>query len=237
MSGNFHYGRTEMIRRSARYFAGFAVVALLCLSGAAAAQDYKAATGTVPVPAEISAPVRAVLSPASISVTGPSGPLCEIWLRAAIPTATPANSALGVIYGQLVDGSLVGAIHFDSAVKDFRNQTIQPGTYLLRYGLQPVDGNHQGVSDYRDFLLLTPVAADTSPANLADHDLYALSRKASRAGHPSVWSLVPADGAPAQLPGVAHDTSDDFWVLYMQAPIGLSPTTLGLVVVGHVEEE
>lgn len=230
-----------MIRRSAQYFArfaaGLAVVALLCLSSAAAAQDYKAATGTVPVPPEISAPMRAVLSPASISVTGPSGPLCEIWLRAPIPIATPANSALGVTYGQLVDGSLVGAIHFDAAVKDFRDQTIQPGTYLLRYALQPVDGNHQGVSDYRDFLLLTPAAADTSPANLADHDLYALSRKASGAGHPSVWSLVPADGAPAQLPGVAHDTSDDFWVLYMQAPIGPSPTTLGLVLVGHAEEE
>ena len=226
-----------MIRRSAQYLAGFAIVALLCLSSAAAAQDYKAAAGAVPVPPEISAPVRALLSPASISVTGPSGPFCEIWLRAGIPAAAQTNSALGVTYGQLVDGSLVGAIHFDAAVKDFRNQTIQPGTYVLRYALQPVDGNHQGVSDYRDFLLLTPAAADTSAANLADKDLYALSRKASGAGHPSVWSLVPADSAPTLLPGVAHDTSDDFWVLYLKAAIGPSPTTLGLVIVGHAEEQ
>src|SRR5579863_4914145 len=118
-----------MIRRS-QYFAGLAVVALLCLSSAAAAQDYKAAAGTVPVPPEISASVHALLSPASISVTGPGGPLCEIWLRAEIPAAAQANSALGVTYGQLVDGSLVGAIHFDAAVKDFRNQSIQPGTYV-----------------------------------------------------------------------------------------------------------
>ncbi len=224
-----------MIRRS-QYFAGLAVVALLCFSSAAAAQDYKAAASTAPVPPEISAPVRALLNPASISVTGPSGPLCEIWLRAAIPAAAQPATALGVSYGQLVDGAIVGAIHFDAAVKDFRNQTVQPGTYVLRYALQPVDGNHQGVSDYRDFLLLTPAAADTDAANLADNDLYVLSRKASGAGHPSVWSLVPANGAPASLPGVAHDTSSDFWVLYMKAAVGTSPTTLGLVIVGHAEQ-
>ena len=168
--------------------------------------------------------------------SGPSGPLCEIWLRAGIPAAAQASSALGVTYGQLVDGSIVGAIHFDAAVKDFRNQTVQPGTYVLRYALQPVDGNHQGVSDYRDFLLLTPAAADTNVANLADNDLYILSRKASGAGHPSVWSLVPADGAPASLPGIVHDTSNDFWVLYVNAAVGSSPTKLGLVIVGHAEQ-
>ena len=224
-----------MIRRS-QYFAGLAVVVLLCFSSAAAAQDYKAAAGTVPVPPEISAAVRALLSPASISVTGPSGPLCEIWLRASIPAAAQPATGLGVTYGQLVDGAIVGAIHFDAAVKDFRSQAVQPGTYVLRYALQPVDGNHQGVSDYRDFLLLTPAATDINAANLADNDLYVLSRKASGAGHPSVWSLVPADGAPPSLPGIAHDTSSDFWVLYMKAAVGTSPTTLGLVIVGHAEQ-
>ena len=224
-----------MIRRS-QYFVGLALVALLCFSSAAAAQDYKAAAGSAPVPPEISAPVRAVLSPASISVTGPSGPWCEIWLRTSIPAAAQPTTALGVTYGQLIDGSIVGAIHFDATVKDFRSQTVQPGTYVLRYALQPVDGNHQGVSDYRDFLLLTPAAADTAAANLADNGLYILSRKASGAGHPSVWSLVPADGAPTSLPGIVHDTSDDFWVLYMKAAVGTSPTTLGLVIEGHAEQ-
>src|SRR5579872_2056417 len=135
MNTDFSYGRNEMIRRSQYYFVGLVVVALLCFSSAAAAQDYKAAAGTAPVPPEISAPVRALLNPASISVTGPSGPMCEIWLRASIPAAAQPASALGVSYGQFVDGSIVGAIHFDAAVKDFRNQTVQPGTYVLRYAL------------------------------------------------------------------------------------------------------
>lgn len=213
-----------------------AVVASLCFAVAASAQDYKAAAGNSPAPAELSADVRATLAPGSINVTGPSGPYCEIWLRKDIPAAASAGSALGVTYGALVDGSLIGAIHIDAAVKDFRNQSIQPGTYTLRYGMQPVDGNHQGVSDYRDFLLLEPPDADTGTANLADNDMYAMSRKASRAGHPSVWSLVPADGAPRSLPGVSHDTSNGFWIVYFKAPVGGASVTLGLVVFGHAEQ-
>jgi hypothetical protein len=208
----------------------------LLLASAAAAQDYKAAAGTAAPPQELSAAVKADLEPGSIDVTGPSGPLCEIWLRKDIPAAAQANAGLGVTFGQLIDGSLIGAIHFDGPVKDFRNQSIKPGTYTLRYGLQPVDGNHQGVSDYRDFLLLGPAALDTSTDNLADKDMYNMSRKASGAGHPSVWSLVPADSAPKSLPGISHDTSEDFWIVYFKAPVGASPVTLGLVVVGHAEQ-
>jgi hypothetical protein len=210
------------------------IVAALCFASVAAAQDYKAAAGTSPAPTDLSADVRAALADGSINVTGPSGPYCEIWLRKDIPAGPSANTALGVTFGTMVDGSLFGAIHFDGPVKDFRNQPIKPGTYTLRYGLQPVDGNHQGVSDYRDFLLLEPAASDAATANFADNDLYAMSRKASGAGHPSVWSLIPPDSAPATLPGVVHDTSDDFWVVYFNAP-GVGK--MGLVVVGHVEQE
>jgi hypothetical protein len=213
-----------------------AILASLCFAATAAAQDYKAAAGNSPAPPELSADVRAALAPGSINVTGLTGPYCEIWLRKDIPAAATASSALGITYGTLVDGSLIGAIHIDGAVKDFRSQAIQSGTYTLRYGLQPVDGNHQGVSDYRDYLLLEPPDADTATANLADNDMYAMSRKASRAGHPSVWSLVPADGAPAALPGVTDDTSNNFWIVFFKTPAGGASVTLGLVIFGHAEQ-
>ncbi|HKW89328.1 MAG TPA: hypothetical protein VJN21_11295 [Candidatus Acidoferrales bacterium] len=219
--------------RKASPFIFTAIIFTLCLAATASAQDYKAAPGNAPAPTELSTDVRAALVPGSIDVTGPSGPYCEIWLRKDIPAAAAANSALGVTYGTMVDGELVGAIHIDAPVKDFRNQAIKPGTYTLRYGLQPVDGNHQGVSDYRDFLLLGPPATDTSTANMADNDMYAMSRKASGAGHPSVWSLVPGDSAPATLPGVVHDTSSGFWVVYFKAP---GETKMGLIIFGHAEQ-
>lgn len=222
-----------MIPRSAHSIVAFIVA--LGLSGAASAQaqDYKAGVGSAPVPAEIAAPVRALLSPVSLSVTGPGGPYCEIWMRTTIPAAAQPSTALGVTYGQMVDGEIVGAIHFDAAVKDFRNQPVKPGTYVMRYALQPVDGNHQGVSDFRDFLLLTPPDQDSSAANLSDNDVYALSRKATTSGHPSVWSLVPTDSAPTLLPGTKQDTSDDTWTVYFKAAVGSSPMTIGLVISGH----
>ncbi len=223
-----------MIRRFAHFFPAVALALALSFATSASAQDYKAATSAVPVPPEISSAIRALLSPASTSVAGPGGsPYCEIWMRTGIPAAAQPSSALGVNYGTLVEGEVVGAIHFDVAVKDFRNQSVKPGTYLMRYGQQPVDGNHQGVSDYRDFFLLTPPDQDASADNLADNAMYVLSRKTTTTGHPSVWSLVPTDSAPASLPGAAQNTDENFWAVYFKAAIGSSPTTLGLVIFGH----
>lgn len=222
-----------MFRRSAHYAVALAVAATLSLATSAAAQDLKASTTAVPVPAEISSAVRGVLSPVSVSVTSGGSPYCEIWMRSSIPASGSANPPLGVNYAQFVDGEVVGAIHFDVAVKDFRNQPVKPGTYVMRYGLQPVDGNHQGVSDFRDFLLLTPPDQDTTAANLSDNDMYALSRKATTSGHPSVWSLLPTDSAPTLLPGTKQDTNEDFWAVYFKAAAGNSPLTVGLVISGH----
>lgn len=226
-----------MIRRL--YIAAFAIACapLFSLVSArmASAQDFKVVVGSTPVPAEIAAPIHALLAPVPTNVSSGSAPYCEIWTRASIPAASTPSNALGVSYTTLVEGEIVGAIHFDAAVKDFRNQAVQPGDYILRYALQPVDGNHQGVSDYRDFLLLTPVAQDDSADNLADKNLYALSRKTTTTGHPSVWSLVPTDSAPTLLPGIKADTDEEFTAVYFKAAVGTSPTTIGLVISGHAQ--
>jgi hypothetical protein len=107
--------------------------------------------------------------------------------------------------------------------------------------LQPVDGNHQGVSPYRDFLLLVPASLDTGTSPIAFKELSVLSRKASGTGHPAVWSLLPADGAPAALPGIKHVEDGDLWVLYFQFSLGPegaagTPTSIGMVIVGRAPE-
>ena len=221
---------------ASRFAAALALATASLLCGAAArAQDFKAAVGSTPVPSEIQSSIRSLIAPVSTNVTSGNSPYCEIWTRASIPAAPAPSSALGVTYTTLVDGEIVGAIHFDVPVKDFRNQAVQPGTYLLRYGQQPVDGNHQGVSDYRDFLLLTPAAQDNSAENLADKDLYVISRKTTTTGHPSVWSLVPTDSAPTLLPGIKVDSDEQFTAVYFKATVGTSPTTIGLVISGHAQ--
>jgi hypothetical protein len=217
--------------------AALIAAAALVFAAPAVAQNYSASmTGEAP-PAELSADVRAALASQAIQVKGPSGVLCDIWLRQNVPAAASPAQTLGVVYSQIAPGTLVGAIRFPAQVVDFRNQKIKPGVYTLRYELNPVDGNHQGVAPDRDFLLLVPAASDTSTATLEFNDLVKLSRLAAGTGHPSVWNLVDPTGAPAQVPAVAPQDSDNgtIQVLYFQANFqggAAKPSVMGLVVVG-----
>ncbi|HUJ30685.1 MAG TPA: hypothetical protein VLY23_05350 [Candidatus Acidoferrum sp.] len=212
-----------------------AALAVAAIASASAAQSYKLEPSATPAPSELAAGIRDALGPDALHVTGPDGAVCEIWLRKSIPAAAAPDTSLGVNFGQITQGALVGAIKFDVKEVDYRNQPIQPGVYTLRFMLQPVDGNHQGVSAYRDYVLAVPAALDSSPADIPTADLLKVSRKAAGTGHPSVWSLVPADTAPATLPGIAHQDDGDLWIAFFNAPL-TPPAKMGLVVVGHAAE-
>jgi hypothetical protein len=218
---------------------GLALGALL-LHGAAvaAAADYQAQAFSAPPPEELAAPVRDALSSDAVRVSDPRGPLCEIWLRKALPAQASPTQALEIAYPQLAEGTLVGALRIATQTTDYRSQQIKPGVYTLRYALMPVDGNHYGVAPNRDFLLLVPAAADPSPAMIPRDDLLKLSRKASGTGHGSVWSLSQMDSPPAAVPSLAHQEDPDTWVLYFRVPLerGSAPLTMGLIVVGHAPE-
>lgn len=211
----------------------FAAAAMFATTASA---QYTLTSSTAPPPSELAAPVQAAISSNAIQVAGASGPYCEIWPAKSIPTAPTPDTSLGVNFGQIPQGTLMAVVKFDGPSADYRNQPIKPGVYTLRFALQPVNGNHQGVSPYRDFVLAVPAAADTSTAALTPDALYKLSEKASGTGHPSVWSLIPADEAPATLPAIAHQQEEtDQWVVFFQAPLA-TPVKMGLVVVGHAAE-
>lgn len=212
---------------------------LACAGTSAQAQGYKAQTAATPPPQELSAAMRDALAPGAIQVTGPQGPLCEIWLRKVVPVKAPSQE-LGVAFGQIAEGTLIGAVRFPGEVKDYRRQKIGPGVYTLRYALNPVDGNHQGVAPNRDFLLLSPAADDADPATLTRDALLALSRKSTVTKHPSVWSVQPPENA-ASLPAMLHVDDGDLWLVAfrVQAQAGSAapaPLVLALVVVGHAPE-
>ncbi|MFQ5927822.1 MAG: hypothetical protein ACE5MH_10365, partial [Terriglobia bacterium] len=72
-------------------------------------------------------------------------------------------------------------------------------------------------------------------------ELLARSRETSGTGHPSVWSLVEAEGDANSLPALVHWEEEDHWVLEFRGllqPENGSPSLLllGLVVVGHSPE-
>lgn len=195
---------------------------------------------TDPPPAELAAAVRDTLSGDAFRVSGATSVLCEVWLRSSVPVrATPVKDS-GITFGQIAEGTLLGAIRFSNQAQDFRKQDIPPGVYTLRYALIPVDGNHVGVAQQRDFVLISPAASDLDPATLSRDQTWDLSGKASGSNHPSVWSLMPvAEPAPAMFPVLVHQQHEkDLWLLEFQVTpaANAKPIPIALVLVGHSPE-
>ena len=116
--------------------------------------------------------------------------LCDIWLRKAVPTQQKKDIS-GAIYTEFADSALIGVVSFPNKSSDFRGQDIKPGAYTLRYSLHPTDGNHMGISPYRDFLLLVPVSLDQNPdAAYKFEELTKMSAKTNGSNHPAPFSLL-----------------------------------------------
>jgi hypothetical protein len=210
-----------MIKRCFLFLCGALLGASVLL-----AQDYKLEPIATPAPG-LPAAYAALIETGGFRISGPSGPWCEIWFRRSIPAgAKPTDSA---IVFPIAQGTLMGIFRFPATGADRRGQTIKPGVYTLRYGLQPVDGAHVGVAPQRDFVLLTPMADDPDPnAMPAFGALVQMSRKASGTPHPAVISIEPPAGST--FPELTKEGDHD-WVLNVK--IGDLP--VAIIVAGKVE--
>jgi hypothetical protein len=136
------------------------------------------------------------------------------------------------------EGSLIGAVNVPGEFRDIRGRVIKPGIYTLRYGLQPENGDHLGVSPFRHFLLLSPAAVDIDPAPRGHDGTVELSKQAIGGSHPGVWSIDPpvAKESPLQL----HKTDLGHDAVVMEVPVtrdGKPAGTLrfGVVLIGRIE--
>lgn len=166
-------------------------------------------------PTAVPAGFQAILQPQGMQFENAQGsPLCVIWWRKGIPTLASSATSPDVLYGGLSMGEFVGVLQFPAAATDYRGQSLKVGYYTLRYALIPQDGNHMGVSSYRDFLLLTPIANDSNPDQvLSFHDVVKGSRLSTTTGHPAVMMLdAPSQDANAKFPSAVQDDQGD-WVL------------------------
>jgi hypothetical protein len=221
-------------------------VASVCLfvAVARAADDYQIAGADQRLPDEVAADVAKLMAPKALKVASGKRALCDIWMRKAVPVQADFTPTQSELYPFEV-GQLVGVIRFPRKTTDFRNQEIAAGVYTLRYGLQPVDGNHVGTSETRDFLLLSPAADDKDPAKLEPEDLYKFSREASETTHPAILPMqsvspdVDVDAAPAMV----HDESRELWSVLVKGTTATGPEDdqkaarlIQFVVVGHAAE-
>ena len=188
--------------------------------------------GKVDPPPELSQQVRNTLQPEALRVLQGGQPFAEFWLRADVPQASSPSTELGVSFGQLKVGTLVGAVRFAAEWSDYKDSPISPGVYTLRYAVQPQDGAHMGVSIYRDFLLLIPAKADGDPnMEYRPDELVKASAEAAVGRHPATLSLFPIYDEVTGPELVKNDM--DQWTLVAQS----GSLTLGIVMLGHGEIE
>src|SRR6266702_6827760 len=203
-----------------------AALLLLVLSASALAAPQVETTGPCTDRAVADA-VKKALAPQGYRVTLDDGSTVDLWPPAQIQSS--AKTREDAKY-PLAPSLFFGVIHFAKNARDARGNAISPGTYNLRYALQPNDGNHLGTSPTPDFLLLVPVAADTTPAQTYSFDqLVRLSEQVTGKKHPAPFNLVPADAT--QFPSVTTDP-DDHTILFFKVKTQSGDLPFGLVVKG-----
>lgn len=184
-------------------------------------------------PEEVSAAVRESLDSKGFRIASGEKVLMELWLRAEIPVNEQGGGGeLGVSFGSIPSGTLVGVAHIPDEWSDYKNNPINPGVYTLRYAVQPADGNHMGVSQYRDFLLLLRAATDVDvDTSLGSDELVVQSYASTGKPHPGMVALFPLyEEAPE--PKLMRNEMDQ-WTL----AVDRGALKMGLVVEGHGELE
>jgi len=175
-------------------------------------------------PDAFSAAIRAELATQGYRVVDAQGkPYADIWLRKATPASgKPAGVAGTVQFPTLGSGVLLGGIRFAGDGQDYRDQTIAKGAYTLRYGLQPQNGAHLGVSPFRDYAMMLPSAKDTTTADLAAGPLNERSAEAAGTSHPGILMLLAAaEPAKAGEPAMAEDKEKATWALVVPIPLAV----------------
>lgn len=204
------------------------------------AEDYKiedlseGPTGLTPA-------VTEAVAPKGLRLSGKDGIICDLWLAKAIPVKSGFTPNLRIQY-PFQNGQLIGAIRFPEASEphDFRGQSIKPGLYTLRYGLQPDDGNHLGTSEIRDFLCACPADADKDPKRIEKiKDVFKLSAKAAGTTHPTIFLLLAPPEKAVESSAVKFDKDHEYVIISInasgQADGASTAVPLNVVVVGEAE--
>ncbi len=199
-------------------------------------QGLSVAGHTEPAPDELAEGVRARLAEGGARVQSGQTVL-EFWWVGALP-ATQALDPGPASWSAVLEGSLVGAVRLSEIYPDIRGRTIDPGVYTLRYGVQPADGDHLGISPFREFLLLSPAAEDVDAAPISHNDLVDLSKRSINVSHPAVWSLDPPVSDAEAL--TAQTTEEGHAAVVFEVPVAFEEQTagslrFGLILVGRIE--
>ena len=220
-------------------------LAVLCVSlissvGAFAA-DHRVEVLDEAAPADqVSEEIAARLEPTGLRVIrGESRTVLDIWLCKEWPIDAGIEALRAVNY-PFTPGQLIGVARYPRRGAGFRDQDINKGVYTLRYAQQPVDGNHEGTSPTRDFLLLVGADVDRSPDTIAQESLQEQSADAIESTHPALLSMQKIAGGASSTAAMRHNEGRDWWIVQFVGQAKLGDETqampIEVVVVGYTEE-
>jgi hypothetical protein len=208
------------------------------LSPAASGQEYSAEViDAAPEADGVSDEVAKLIGDKGIRVKKGTRSACEIWFVQPLPIEPEFEATEDRLY-PFTPGQLIGVLHFGRRGSEFRDQSISSGWYTLRFGLQPIDGNHEGTSPTRDFLLLVDAEQDELVDNWEADDLNEASAEAAGSAHPAMLCLQRAsEGSEV---AIRHDESNDWWILHLAVPAMAGDQAkeipIDLIVAGHAAE-
>jgi hypothetical protein len=193
-------------------------IVLLCLllggwTGAFAQESIKAEARKQAPPASLAPDLLGALNGQSIRIQDGEGKdFAEIWLRQATTCSEKPSGPKGAIqFPFLADGEFLGILQFAAEGHDYRDQAIAKGVYTMRYGLQPTNGDHLGVSDYRDYVLLLPAAKDKALAPPVRKQLEERSAESAGTSHPASFLMLMAPKGVKPQPAALHDSGKNTW--------------------------
>ena len=210
----------------------FVIVAVAILAVATASAQPKVSALAEKPPSQIAPAIASTLQPAGVKAIVGDATL-EIWWAQVI-----ALNGDGPGWSTVDSGTLIGAIRVTGPFKEIRGKVVAPGVYTLRYGLQPQNGDHLGISTFREFLVMSPASVDTDPKVLGFDGVVALSKQVIGTSHPAGLSIDPPEGAPGGvLSSYKNDSGHDGIVFELPRSQGgkaAGTVKFGLIVSGTI---
>ncbi len=202
------------------------IVVSLVLSATASVRADGAATLSVAdsaPPDEVAQPIRDALASKVFKLSSDDKPFFEFWFRKQLPLAKePEGGTLALDTVQ--EGTVLGVLKIDEDRRDFRDEELPRGIYVVRLGIQPENGNHQGVAPTRTFALMVPAKKDTKLEPMPHADLMKASATINAAKHPSNLNLQPVEDASGDFPRLDERNDGQHKVLLLKLPARVAGT-------------
>ena len=203
---------------------------LLLIASLALHSQLSTVTSTASAPDELAPGIKTQLHATGAKVSLGEATV-EIWWATGVTATAP-----GPGWSNVESGTLVGAMRVAGSFKEIRGKVVKPGVYTLRYGQQPQNGDHLGISPFREFLLLSPAAVDRDPTVPGFDGAVALSKQTIGTSHPASLSLDPPEDAPGTVLSAYKNESGHDGVVFeiKQSGKGTATVKFGLILAGLI---